>query len=211
MSATAPKPSTSASGAGAAPPIEVLRLGHRPERDKRVTTHVCLTARALGARAVRIAEQDDALVKGVRSVAKRFGGAFTIEAGTGWKGAVKAWKQEGGQVVHLTMYGRPLSEAVPAVLQRGTPILVVVGAEKVPGDLYEMADENVAVGNQPHSEVAALALLLDRLRGGAWERDAFPGAELQVIPTAKGKRIATPASPVADVLDAAGDGDDDEP
>ncbi|MCG7848715.1 MAG: tRNA (cytidine(56)-2'-O)-methyltransferase, partial [ANME-2 cluster archaeon] len=29
--------------------IVVLRLGHRPERDQRVTTHVGLTARALGA------------------------------------------------------------------------------------------------------------------------------------------------------------------
>ncbi|TFG70124.1 MAG: tRNA (cytidine(56)-2'-O)-methyltransferase, partial [Methanomassiliicoccus sp.] len=29
--------------------IVVLRLGHRPERDQRVTTHVALTARALGA------------------------------------------------------------------------------------------------------------------------------------------------------------------
>lgn len=186
--------------------IEVLRLGHRPERDKRVTTHVCLTARALGARAVHIAEQDAALVKGVRAVAQRFGGDFTITDGTGWKGPIKAWKQAGGQVVHLTMYGRPLGEAVPAVLQRGTPVLVVVGAEKVPGDLYEMADENVAVGNQPHSEVAALALLLDRLRGGAWERDAFPGAQLQVVPTAKGKRIVTPDGAAATPDDDADDG-----
>ncbi len=203
MSAAAPGPATAAAGApppaspadsqdaAARLPIEVLRLGHRPERDKRVTTHVCLTARALGARAVRVAEQDEALVKGVRALAKRFGGAFAIEAGTGWKGPLKAWKQDGGQVVHLTMYGRPLSEAVPAVLRRGTPVLVVVGAEKVPGDLYALADENVAVGNQPHSEVAALALLLDRLRGGSWEHDVFPGAQLKVIPTAKGKRVAT--------------------
>lgn len=177
------------------PAIEVLRLGHRPERDKRVTTHVCLTARALGARAVRIAEEDDALVKGVRAVAKRFGGTFTIAAGTGWKGPIKAWKAAGGQVVHLTMYGRPLGEAVPAIQARAGPILVVVGAEKVPGDLYDLADENVAVGNQPHSEVAALALLLDRLRGGAWEADQFPGAELRVVPTAKGKRVATADDP----------------
>lgn len=169
--------------------IEVLRLGHRPERDKRVTTHVCLTARALGAKAVRIAEGDASLVKGVRSVAERFGGAFAIQDGTGWKGPVKQWKESGGQVVHLTMYGRPLSEAVPRVLARGTKVLVVVGAEKVPGDLYGLADENVAVGNQPHSEVAALALVLDRLRQGAWEADEFPGAKLKVVPTAHGKRV----------------------
>jgi tRNA (cytidine56-2'-O)-methyltransferase len=181
-----------ARGGAAQPDIEVLRLGHRPERDKRVTTHVCLTARALGAKAIRIAEADPALVKGVRSVAARFGGAFRVEDGAGWKGPVQAWKKAGGQVVHLTMYGRPLGEAVPRVLARGAPVLVVVGAEKVPGDLYQLADENVAVGNQPHSEVAALALLLDRLRGGAWERDEFPGAQLKVVPTAHGKRVEGP-------------------
>lgn len=171
--------------------IEVLRLGHRPQRDKRITTHVCLTARAMGARAAHIAEEDGHVVASVRDLSARFGGAFQVADGTGWKGLVRQWKERGGQVVHLTMYGRPLGAAVPDVLARGADVLVVVGAEKVPGELYKMADENVAVGNQPHSEVAALALLLDRLRGGAWENDEFPGAELRVVPTADGKRVAS--------------------
>ncbi|HUR26433.1 MAG TPA: tRNA (cytidine(56)-2'-O)-methyltransferase [Candidatus Thermoplasmatota archaeon] len=169
--------------------IEVLRLGHRPERDKRVTTHVCLTARALGAVAVHIAETDEAIVRSVSSVAKRFGGPFAIDSGVGWKGTIGAWKKAGGQVVHLTMYGLPLAESVPHVLDDGRDVLIVLGAEKVPGDLYDLADHNVAVGNQPHSEVAALALLMDRLRGGAWEWDTFPGGSLRVVPTAHGKRV----------------------
>jgi tRNA (cytidine56-2'-O)-methyltransferase len=169
--------------------LEVLRLGHRPERDKRITTHVALTARALGASRVRIAESDPSVVKSVRSVAERFGGAFTVEDSAGWKGPLKAWKEAGGQVVHLTMYGLPLAESVPGILADGRPVLIVVGAEKVPGDLYDLADHNVAVGSQPHSEVAALALLMDRLREGAWESDAFEGGQLRVVPTAHGKRI----------------------
>jgi tRNA (cytidine56-2'-O)-methyltransferase len=169
--------------------IEVLRIGHRPERDKRVTTHVCLTARALGAKAVHIAEEDVSIVKSVSSVAQRFGGKFKVASGTGWKGPIKAWKAAGGQVVHLTMYGLPLSHSVDAILADGRDALVVVGAEKVPGDLYELADHNVAVGNQPHSEVAALALLLDRLREGDWEQDPFPGGSLRVVPTAHGKQV----------------------
>jgi len=169
--------------------IEVLRLGHRPQRDKRITTHVALTARALGATRIAIAEDDPELVRNVLAVAARFGGAFQAESGTGWKGPMRAWKAAGGQVVHLTMYGRPLGEAVARIAQRGTDVLVVVGAEKVPGEVYEMADENVAVGNQPHSEVAALALLLDRLRQGQWENDEFPGAKLRVHPSARGKSV----------------------
>ena len=35
--------------------------------------------------------------------------------------------------------------------------MIVVGAEKVPREIYELADYNVAVGSQPHSEVSAWA------------------------------------------------------
>ena len=169
--------------------LEVLRLGHRMARDKRITTHVCLTARALGARRVRIAEEDEGLVRSVRAVAARFGGEFQVESGTGWKSVVKDWKAKGGQVVHLTMYGLPLGESAKAIVRDGRDALVVIGAEKVPSNLYTLADHNVAVGSQPHSEVAALALMLDRLRGGAWETDEFPGAAMRVIPQAHGKRV----------------------
>ncbi len=174
--------------------IEVLRLGHRPQRDKRITTHVCLTARAMGARRVHIAETDENVVQSVRDVAKRFGGDFEVASGTGWKGIVKAWKEGGGQVVHLTMYGTGLGNAMPNIRKGPADIMVVVGAEKVPAEIYDLADFNVAVGNQPHSEVAALALTLDRLRDGDWENDEFPGAEVEVVPTARGKQVNTTES-----------------
>ncbi|MHB8633478.1 MAG: tRNA (cytidine(56)-2'-O)-methyltransferase [Thermoplasmatota archaeon] len=169
--------------------IEVLRIGHRPGRDKRITTHVALTARALGARRVRIAEADPGVVRTVAAVARRFGGDFSIESGTGWKGPIREWQAAGGQVIHLTMYGAPLHEAAPAIRAAGREVLVVVGAEKVPAALYGLSDHNVAVGNQPHSEVAALALLLDRLREGAWEGDAFPGAAVTILPNPRGKTV----------------------
>ena len=40
----------------------------------------------------------------------------------------------------------------------------MVGAEKVPREIYELADYNVAVGSQPHSEISALAIVLDRIQ-----------------------------------------------
>lgn len=169
--------------------IEVLRLGHRPQRDKRITTHVCLTARAMGAHRVRIAETDSHIVESVRDLAARFGGEFNIQDGTGWRGPIKAWRAAGGQVAHLTMYGEPLRDVVPRIVADGRDLLLVVGAEKVPGEVYQLADHNIAVGHQPHSEVAALALTLDRLRGGAWEQDTFAGAKVRVVPQPHGKRV----------------------
>ncbi len=165
--------------------IQVLRLGHRRARDARVTTHVCLTARAFGAEAVIVTEKDAALEKTVNDVVKRFGGPFAIRTGEAWKPLIKAWKKR-GIVLHLTMYGEPLEDALPRVL--GKDVLVVIGAEKVPGDLYGLADVNVAVGNQPHSEVAALAITLDRLTEGTWCRRSFEG-QVQIVPNPRGKTL----------------------
>jgi tRNA (cytidine56-2'-O)-methyltransferase len=67
-------------------------------------------------------------------------------------------------------------------------MLIVVGAEKVPPEVYQEADFNVAVGNQPHSEVAALAIFLDRLSEGEGLHQDFEG-KLTVLPCERGKRI----------------------
>src|SRR5512136_213113 len=92
--------------------IVVLRLGHRPTRDQRVTTHVALTARALGADEIWVATEDSGLEKTVNSVVARFGGKFRIRTGVDWRKAMRSWK---GEVVHLTMYGESLSRALPTV------------------------------------------------------------------------------------------------
>lgn len=163
--------------------IVVLRLGHRPKRDQRVTTHVALTARALGADEIWISAEDEGLERTVRGVVDRFGGRFKIRTGVDWRKAVKTWK---GDVVHLTMYGERLSKALPAV--KSKKLLIVVGAEKVPRELYDLATLNVSVGNQPHSEVAALAIFLDRYTSGrSLDRD-YEG-RLRIVPNPRGKTV----------------------
>ena len=52
--------------------ITVLRLGHRPGRDRRVTTHVALVARAFGADKVLVSTRDVALERTVRAVVRKF-------------------------------------------------------------------------------------------------------------------------------------------
>lgn len=164
--------------------ITVLRLGHRPERDKRITTHVALTARALGCDRVVMDAKDERVVEGVRDITKRFGGPFEIDDGVAFRPLLKGFD---GTKVHLTMYGLPLPQVVPKI-DASKDLLVVVGAEKVPREVYDLADFNVAVGSQPHSEVAALALFLYALRGDAVFAKAFEG-ELAVEPSAKGKVV----------------------
>lgn len=176
--------------------IVVLRLGHRIPRDLRVTTHVCLTARAFGADGLILADVvDTALEKTILDVCKRFGGSFWIRMGEPWRQAVTDWKSKGGEIAHLTAYGIPLPEAMEAINASPRPKLVVVGAEKVPGEVFEAANWNVAVTNQPISEVSALAMFLDRYFEGKQFSKEFENAQLRIIPSAHGKKVVNLTEP----------------
>lgn len=168
--------------------IVLLRLGHRPERDKRITTHVGLTARLLGAEGMLLASDDRHIVESLEDVVKRWGGDFYIKNNVNPKQEIKKWKDEGGKVCHLSMYGINLPDIAPE-LKKCEKLMLVVGAEKVPPEIYQLADWNVAVGSQPHSEVAAVALTMDRIAEEDPLKREFPNAELRIIPTECGKRV----------------------
>jgi len=171
------------------PEVAVLRLGHRPGRDERTTSHVGLTARALGADRAILAGDAASRRETVVDITDRFGGPFAVETTESPLGLVRDWA---GAVVHLTMYGLPIQDEEGAIRERhrsGDPLLVVVGAEKVPFDVYEAADWNVGVTNQPHSEIAALAVFLDRLFEGRELDREWADAEREVVPQAVGKRV----------------------
>ncbi|MDC1420251.1 tRNA (cytidine(56)-2'-O)-methyltransferase, partial [Euryarchaeota archaeon] len=54
--------------------ISVLRLGHRRERDKRITSHLGLTARAFGADEIILSgDEDPSPLLTWNSVSNRFG------------------------------------------------------------------------------------------------------------------------------------------
>ncbi|AHF99042.1 tRNA methyltransferase [Halostagnicola larsenii XH-48] len=170
--------------------VAVLRLGHRPGRDDRMTTHVGLTARALGADRVLFPDNAGQSLETVADITDRFGGPFDAELTDSPNAIIRNWE---GEVVHLTMYGERVetveNEIRAAHLENGTPLLVVVGSEKVSFDVYEAADWNVGVTNQPHSEVAGLAVFLDRLfEGREFDRE-WENADRRIIPQETGKHV----------------------
>ena len=169
-------------------PVTVLRLDHRPGRDDRMTTHVGLTARALGADRVVFPDNAGQARDTVAGVTDRFGGPFGVTQTDSPHALVRDFE---GRVVHLTMYGEPIQEVEAELVDAhgDEPLLVVVGGEKVPFSVYERADWNVAVTNQPHSEVAGLAVLLDRLFEGRELDREWTGADRRVVPQATGKRV----------------------
>lgn len=168
--------------------VSVLRIGHRLVRDDRVTTHAALVARAFGADRIYMTGIDQSVSDTVSSVAKRWGGEFEVEIIQDWKGLAKAWKKEGGKVAHLTMYGINI-DGVVEKLRKEDRILVMIGAEKVPREAYDLADYNIAVGNQPHSEIAALAIFLDRMFRGKQLKKELAGGRLKIVPAEKGKQV----------------------
>jgi len=172
------------------PRVVVLRIGHRIQRDVRVTTHVCLTARALGADGVIITDvRDRRLSETMAHVISEFGGHLTIETGKPWRRTLVDWQKSGGKVVHLTAYGMPLPKIIDGIRASDADKMVVVGAEKVPGELFRLSDWNVAVTNQPISEVSALAIFLDWLFEHRQLEREFANAKLRIIPTEHGKRV----------------------
>jgi tRNA (cytidine56-2'-O)-methyltransferase len=174
--------------------IVVLRWGHRPKRDARLTTHVALTARALGATGLILSDTEDEKIKEtIERIVKNWGGSFFFEMGGSWKKAVKDWKAKGRIVVHLTAYGENIqtSDVLQRIRSHGKDVLVVVGSQKVPREFFleTVSDFNVAVGGQPHSECASLAVFLDRFFEGNELAKSFESAKVRIIPQKRGKKI----------------------
>lgn len=170
------------------PAVAVLRLGHRPGRDERTTTHVGLTARALGADRAILAGPAASRQDTLESITDRFGGPFEVETTDSPQKVIRDWD---GGVAHLTMYGLPIQDVEREIKEahREEPLLVVVGAEKVSFEVYEGADWNVGVTNQPHSEIAGLAVFLDRLFEGRELDREWADADQVIVPKETGKRV----------------------
>jgi len=178
------------------PRIVVLRWGHRPQRDVRLTTHVALTARALCASGFILSDvEDSSIEQTVRKITARWGGTFQFEMGTPWKKVVRDWKDNGGVVVHLTAYGENIqtSDALTRIKNLNRDVLVIVGSQKVPGEFYssDVSDFNVSIGNQPHSECSAIAIFLDRFFEGKELSKDFEKAKIRIVPQERGKEIKT--------------------
>jgi tRNA (cytidine56-2'-O)-methyltransferase len=175
--------------------IVVLRWGHRPQRDARLTTHVALTARALGASGILLSDTADNKIKEtIEKVAENWGGNFFFEMEKSWKSAVKDWKAKDGIVVHLTAYGQNIetSDVLYKIRKTEKNILLLVGSQKVPKEFFsnDVSDFNVSIGNQPHSECAALAVFLDRFFDGKELAKKFRKAKIKIIPQERGKKTA---------------------
>ncbi len=171
--------------------VAVLRIGHRLVRDDRTTTHAILVSRAFGSNVMYTTDIDDEIISTVNKINSSWGGSneFDLKIIDNWKKLIKEWKGEQGKIVHLTMYGLRINEVIKEIRDIDQKILVVIGAEKVPREIYLLADYNISIGNQPHSEIAALAIFLDRYFNGEQFDKKFTNGKMKIIPSDKGKNV----------------------
>jgi tRNA (cytidine56-2'-O)-methyltransferase len=170
--------------------ITVLRLDHRMARDARITTHVCLTSRAFGADKVILnGDHDQHIIDSVHKITNSWGGDFQIDYNESYKQVIKDHKKQGYEIIHLTMYGKPVQEAIPPIKDNGKDKLIIVGGSRVPTDVYEAADWNVSVTTQPHSEVAALAICLDLLHDRKELEKTYTDGKMHIIPNNERKEV----------------------
>lgn len=162
--------------------ITVLRLGHRRGRDDRISTHVGLTARQFGAdKIIYSGKKDSNMMESLEDVCERWGGGFEVEYREDFRRVIKDFE---GLKFHLTMYGEPFQDKISGMKEEmgERDVLVIVGSQKVPREVYGFADYNIAVGNQPHSEVTATGIFLYELNGREVPED-FEGAKVKVVPS----------------------------
>lgn len=179
--------------------VTILRIGHRIKRDSRITSHLALVARSFGvARMIIAGDEDENLLKTVDKVNSEWGGNFQLEIipYDEWKTFLLKWKcEKNNKIVHLTMYGEnlPIFERSKDFinLKKQTlnlsHLLIVVGGKKIPGKVFHYADWNIAITNQPHSEVSSLAVFLDHLSSDSLQL-RFSNAQRQIIPSLEGKK-----------------------
>ncbi len=169
--------------------ITVLRLGHRRGRDDRISSHVGLTARQFGAdKIIYSGEKDSKMMESLEDVIDRWGGFFEVEYRIDFRKVIKNFE---GLKIHLTMYGESMNDKIDDIrLKTEEDLLVVVGSQKVPREVYDMVDHNIGVGHQPHSEVAALGVFLYSLNDGEI-KEKFEGAEVKVEPSRNQKLTRT--------------------
>ena len=169
--------------------IEILRLSHRIARDKRISTHLGLTSRAfLADKMYYSGQKDSSLESSIIKINKNFGSNFTIEFIKDPIKLVKEKKTNNYFIVHLTCYGLRIMEKIQEIRKK-KKILVVIGSEKVPTDFYHIADLNISISNQPHSELSALAIFLHEYFEGKELSLNFDNAKISINPSERGKNI----------------------
>jgi tRNA (cytidine56-2'-O)-methyltransferase len=170
--------------------IEILKLDHRPFRDKRITTHCALVARAFGANNFYYSGiEDNEFENNIFQINKQWGQiSFKTKYILKPIEFVEKYK---GIKIHLTMYGEQITKKIKEIenLKIKNNILIIIGGPKVEKFFYNNSTYNISVTNQPHSEVAALTLILYFLNPEYLDMISFKDTKIKINPSGDRKKV----------------------
>lgn len=167
--------------------INILKLDHRPLRDKRITTHCALVSRAFKADHFYYSGiEDNVFEKNIKGIVDQWGGDFKTTFLEKPNLFVSNFK---GIIIHLTMYGEQVVSKIEDIKKEKEDLLIIVGGPKVSRFYYEKSKYNISVTNQPHSEVAALAILLNFLNPDALYSEKFDNNKIKLEPSNTCKKV----------------------
>lgn len=169
--------------------IQILRLTHRLNRDKRNSTHCALVSRAFNTKTFYYSgDYDSNFENSISKINSQFGNSFEIKYVKNPIELIKEKRKQKYTIINLTMYGINLPKLVNKI-RKLKNILVIIGSEKVPIQYYKLADFNIAISNQPHSEIAALAIFLHEYYSGKQLNKKFKNPKLKILPQKFGKKV----------------------
>ena len=89
------------------------------------------------------------------------------------------------------MYGETFTNEIIATIKNYNKLLIIIGSQKVPTEIYEEADINLSIGNQPHSELSAVTIFLYEIieKNKDFLYRKFENAKQKIVPTKKSKKI----------------------
>ncbi|MDE1832845.1 MAG: tRNA (cytidine(56)-2'-O)-methyltransferase [Candidatus Micrarchaeota archaeon] len=164
--------------------ITVLSIG---EGDYRVRLNMCLTARAFGAaKIVFIGRRDGRISKYIARLNSKWGGMFKVDFSSNAGNTIRSFSKY--KKIYLTMFGTPLKQ-VEYMLKTYKNILLIVTARDWEGQLAKLTDFNVSITNQPHAQVASIAIFLHEFFNGRELAIQFQNAKYKAIPKPKGAQI----------------------
>ena len=82
----------------------------------------------------------------------------------------------------------PIQGEIKAIRKK-TNLLIIIGGEKVPAEIYKIVDHNISITHQPHSEIAALSIFLHEYFAGKELNKEFKNSKIRVIPQERGKKV----------------------
>ena len=100
-----------------------------------------------------------------------------------------SWKNEDIEINLRILYSWIFKYLEIRLLQGNVDQNLPIGLSRMLNKNVNNSIYNVGVGNQPHSEISALAILLDRIQDGEQFEKTFANAKRKIIPTKNGKNV----------------------